>query len=175
MLEGWTQAAVAFATEAETAAWLGPLWNYWMPLAAKGAGVKANAAKEHVAALLRAMPAVEAEACLRAQMSAGEETEHLVADLFACLPRPWSPGFARCFLEHAIGMLDRRSDNTAYRWICTLSHAARAIPPQCFQEALQMAERAIAGQKSGHYSEREIGTCIEVIRLRQSFYQEVPS
>jgi hypothetical protein len=71
-------------------------------------------------------------------------------------------------------MLDRRGENAAYRWVCTLAHAGRAIPPQCFQEALQMAEHALAGPKSGHYTEREIDSLIEVIRLRVSFYQEVP-
>jgi hypothetical protein len=178
VLEGWTQAAVAFAKEKETAHWLAPLWSYWLPLAASSAanstGAKANVAIAHVGDLLRAMSAREAEGRLQAEISAGKETEQIVADLVAMLPRPWSPDFARCFLKHAMGMLDRRGENAAYRWVCTLAHAGRAIPPQCFQEALQMAEHALAGPKSGHYTEREIDSLIEVIRLRVSFYQEVP-
>jgi hypothetical protein len=175
VLEGWTQAAVAFASETETAAWLAPLWNYWLPLAAKASGAKANAARQHVSELLQAMPAAEAEACLQAQMAAGDEAELLVAELVALLPRPWSPGFARSYLQHTIGVLQRPGENATYRWSCTLSHAARAMPPQCFREALQMAEQALAGPKSGHYTERELDACIEVIRLRESFYQEVPA
>jgi hypothetical protein len=175
VLEGWTQAAVAFAAEAETAAWLVPLWNYWLPLAAKASGPKANAARQHASGLLQAMPGAEAESCLRAELAAGDATELLVAELVAILPRPWSPEFTRLYLKHAIGVMERSNDNASYRWICTLSCAARAIPPQCFGEALQLAEQAVAGAKSGHYTERELDAFIEIIRLRESFYQEVPS
>ncbi len=175
VLEGWTQAAVAFVSERETAAWLAPLWSYWLPPAANAAGAKANTARQHVRELLQAMPAAEAESCLQARMVAGDDAEVLVADLLVLLPRPWSPAFARRYLQHAIGAGQQRSDNTAYRWICTLSHAARAIPPQCFGEALHMAEQVVAGPKSGHYTERELEKCIEIIRLRESFYREVPS
>ena len=175
VLEGWTQAAVAFASQAETATWLAPLWNYWAPRVAKASGPKANTARQHSSELLQAMPAAEAESCLQARMAAGDEVVLLVAELVALLPRPWSAGFARCLLEHAIGMLDRPGDSIAYRWICTLSPAAKAIPPECFHEALQLAEKALQGSKSGHYTERELDKCIEVIRLRESFYQEVPA
>ena len=86
VLEGWTQAAVAFASETETAAWLVPLWNYWLPLAAKAAGAKANTARQHASELLQAMPAAEAESCLQAQDggrrrggTAGRRTGHPAA------------------------------------------------------------------------------------------------
>lgn len=173
VLEGWTQAAVAFASEAETAAWLTPLWSHWMPLATGAANVKATAAGQHASELLQAMPSAAAEACLQGQMAAGDGADMLVPALLGILPRPWSAGFARLYLRHAFGLLRQRTDNIAYQWACGLSHAARAIPPLCFGEALQMAEPAIAGPKSGHYAEREIDRCIEVIRLRQSFYQEI--
>ena len=133
VLEGWTQAAVAFSTHVETAAWLAPLWNYWLPLAGKGLGVKTGAARGHAASLLQAMSAAEAESCLQGAMAAGGEAELLVAELLVLLPRPWSPGFTRLYLRHATDAVQRRGDSTAYRWVCTLSHAAKAIPSASFR------------------------------------------
>jgi hypothetical protein len=173
VIEGWTAATIVFAAEAETAGWLVPLWNHWLPLATKGGGAKAGLAKSHVVALFRAMPAAEAEACLTAEFSAGDETQILVTDLAASLPRPWSAAFATRFLKQSIGMLDRKTDNAAYRWICSLAPAAKALPPSCFSAALKMAEHALEGPKSGHYTERELDKFVEIIRLRESFYQEV--
>jgi len=173
VLEGWTAAAVAFAAEKETAGWLMPLWKYWLPLATKGGGARAAPAKARAVDLFRAMNAEDAEACLAAEFSAGDETQMLVTDLVAWLPRPWSPGFARRFLAQAIGMLDHKSDNVAYRWTCALAAAAKALPPSCFRDALQLAEQALQGPKSGHYTERELDQFIEIIRLRESFSQEV--
>ena len=51
--------------------------------------------------------------------------------------------------------------------------AAKAMPPSRFGEGMRMAEQAAQGPKSGHYTERELDKFIEIIRLRESFYQEV--
>jgi hypothetical protein len=174
VMEGWTQAAsVTFPSEPESAAWLVPLWHYWLPLAATDLRTTAAEAKANLSALLALMPRAMAEACIDARLDASDEVTILMADMVELVPRPWSGGFAGRFLKHAQRLLDRPADNAAYRWLCALSPAAKALPPACFRDALQMAEQWLQSPKSGHYTEREIEKFMEIIRLRESFYQEV--
>jgi len=178
VLAGWSEAAVRFvSSDADSSAWLTPLWKHWAAAAARTKGSGRMQALERLKSLLPGMARAEAEQgmlLLFTEAAGSDNVESL--GLLPLLPRPWSAEFADRFLELVRRVLAKHADNAAYQWSSSLFTAGRAIPADVFAAAL--AEWKLAspdGSSSWHVDavQREIDKFLETIQTRQSFVAEV--
>jgi hypothetical protein len=174
VVAGWTCAAAGFAaTEAATAAWLLPLWHYWIT------GVGRQTASETVVSqvlmrpLLQAMPAALAESALLTWLEQWSTGPEAVRPFLAELPQPWSTAFALAVLKRLRQVLERADSQTS-AWLNLLPVMATAIPPAGFAAALEPWR--VADPDSAWHSQAIAGAVDQwrkIIGLRQRFHEEI--
>lgn len=129
VVEGWAQAVLTFGASE----WAASLWD---------AGRAKSASEdltELLPQLLEIMPPAEREPRIEALMDSPPPDEPL-ARYLEQLPTPWSPVFARTYLERTRRLateVDRgRRQNFNDPWLATLPVAALALPPESFGQTL---------------------------------------
>jgi hypothetical protein len=174
LLQGWTFAAARFvARDADSRAWLAPLWKHWADKAGRLEDKGRDRAVQNLRVLLPTMEQDTAESAVLALIE-DKSTDVYSLSLLDLLPRPWSAGFSQKYLALARGVLDSSTDNRGYQWGNTLLTAARAIPRESFADALSawpLQADPTAGQS--RWAERETERFHEIIRMRQSLYEEL--
>jgi hypothetical protein len=120
LLIGWSQAASIHVS----AAWLGPLWEWWSQ------PNRANmTAHQHLhEALLAKMPQKDAEDRLILLIANNHENW---AQLIAALPRPWSEDFTQAYITRLLRYVaDLAPETVAYdrNWPASFSAAAQGMP-----------------------------------------------
>jgi hypothetical protein len=175
ILAAWTDAARAFAD----AGWRTALWDSWFDLITVdrdlSAGIQQKALAMGVPAMLAAMPSRDSEACLLAAFKSSLPIGHVI--LFQCLRdlgRPWTIGLARQCLAR---LRQEAAAATAQRSaaVSLLAIAARAIPPDCFAEALAPWTQSAGANPVGNAWAREIAGFIEIVQLRKTLREETRS
>jgi hypothetical protein len=175
VLAGWTEAAARFAAaDAGSAEWLTPLADHWCQVAAKAAGAARNEALARIAMLVAALPQAAAEkTVLRLLHGSRKETDPIGLHFLSDLPRPWTVDFGVPFVELVRGALKRPNGATAF-WMNALATAARALPKEAFDRALDPWEVPAVepGTWQAKAGAQAVDRCIDTIRLRQSFHTE---
>ncbi len=174
LLQGWTTALARFvARDPDSRAWIAPLWKHWAGRAARLEEKGRDRAAYHLRILLPIMDQKTAESSVLALIK-DKAIDVYVLSLLDMLPRPWGSGFSQEYLALARGVLSSSADNRGYSWGNTLLTAARALPRESFAAALDawpLQEDATAGPS--RWAEREIERFHEIIRMRQSLYEEL--
>jgi hypothetical protein len=174
LLQGWTIAAARFvARDADSRAWLAPLWKHWAGRAGRLEDKGRGRAFDNLRILLPAMDQKMAERSVLALIE-DKSVDVYALSLLDLLPRPWSVSFSQRFLALARSVLESSTDNRGYQWGTTLLTAARAIPRESFATALAawpLQADPTAGQS--RWAEREIEHFHEIMRMRQSLYEEL--
>jgi hypothetical protein len=179
VVRGWTMAASVFAKgNAADAAWLRPLWDYRISIAAadQRQPQKHFDVQGQLRSLLAAMSSAEAEAALLPAMKEAAAIERIcVLAMLSSLPHPWSPRFAREFLATARNVVARPADQDAYFWAHAMPAAAVALPREVFVNALEDWDLGAddAGVGSRPAIRREVDRFVEIVRMRQRFYDEL--
>jgi uncharacterized protein DUF5691 len=172
ILANWTQAAVTF----DDTPWFAPLWSYWLQPAPK----KEDVDRDGLRALLAPrLPPAEREAwALAAIADPGGKHQPDLNDALAALPRPWSLAVARAYLaglRACVAALTAKSPNVS-SWDDTLDTAAPALPPQCFDAALEPFE--IPADNRHWYIQqfsRQLDAFADAIRIRRRIHEEIPA
>ncbi|HST87201.1 MAG TPA: DUF5691 domain-containing protein [Ktedonobacterales bacterium] len=170
ILANWTQAAVSF----DDTPWIAPLWSFWLQPAPK----KEDVDRDGLRALLAPrLPPAEREAWALAALAdpGGKHQPDLDATL-AVLPRPWSIPVARTYLaglRACVAALTAKSPNVS-PWDDTLDTAALALPPQCFDAALEPFD--IPADNRHWYIQqfsRQLDAFADAIRIRRRIHEEI--
>jgi hypothetical protein len=175
IIVAWTEAAQTFAD----AGWRATLWNTWLDLLVDEdpkAGMQRQALAAGLPAMLAAMPRSEAENSIVALLGSSAPIGNVIfVDCLRGLPKPWSPEVAhRCLARLR---QEAAAPATAPRQAAAaiMPIAARAIPPECFAQALAPWPQ-ISGE---HYVDkvwiREIASLIETVQLRKTLIEETRS
>jgi hypothetical protein len=170
VVAGWTQAAMLH----EATEWLPALWDRWMSTA----GLRGDDR------LMGTDPA-ELLGPMLARMKPEDSTpriERLIRENRAApfgwfqalehLPRPWSPTVSRAYLDH-VRRRAKRAAQVANVELQSLALAARAMPPECFEEAVQEWAIPEGDDYLLQCWRREVDRFTEVVRLRQRLTQEI--
>ncbi len=177
ILKAWTTAAARFvASDSSSGDWLIPLWNYWADLADRLKGKGREEAFAQLHAILPTMSPPQIETAFLPFLEKASENQALeMTGLLGFVPQPWSEKFARVYLGVVRPILKSSTRNSSYQWGNTLFTAAKALPREVFEEALADWEVA-ATEKSGWHGRaivKETERFQDIIRTRQSFYEEV--
>ncbi|WP_166821581.1 DUF5691 domain-containing protein [Thalassoroseus pseudoceratinae] len=177
ILKAWTTAAARFvASDPKSGEWLTPLWNYWADLAdlLKGKGREEAFSQLHI--ILPIMSAMQIEETFVPFLQKTAKNQALeMTGLLGFVPQPWSEKLGRAYLNAVRPILKASSRNSSYQWSNTLFTAAKALPREVFEEALAGWEVA-AAESSGWHAKaivKETERFQDIIRTRQSFYEEV--
>lgn len=176
VLAGWTTAAAAFTScDESSAAWLRPLWDHWIGVLRRVGDKEKSNVEERLQAIGKAMTGGEMESALMPMLDSVPESEApIIQRLLPLTPRPWSLTFSRHYLTTVRRRVQSRADLQSCHWAGTLVTAALAFPREVLAEALapwSVAESE--GLMFGDALGRMIETSAEVIRLRQTFYEEL--
>jgi hypothetical protein len=175
LVAAWTEAAQTFADTG----WRMALWNFSLDL--RGGDIKAGMDRQALGrglpAMLRAMPRRDAETCVmtvfKSSLSIGNV---FFIECLRGLSRPWSAELAsqclaRLRQEAAAGV------QTAPRQAAAniLPIAARAIPRDCFAQALAPWPQLAGEDYTDKAWIREIANFIETVQLRKTLIEETAS
>lgn len=170
ILANWTQAAVSF----DDTPWIAPLWSFWLQPPPK----KEDVDRDGLRALLAPrIPPAEREAwALAAIADPGGKQQPDLDATFAMLPRPWSVPVARAYLtglRACVAALTAKSPNVS-PWDDTLDTAALALPPRCFDAALEPFDIPADNR---HWSiqqfSRQLDAFADAIRIRRRIHEEI--
>lgn len=170
VLEGWTRAAAKF----HDAEWALALWRRWAATAAKGDyRADRDTLRDLVAPLV---PTGELEAYAASYFNAASNPGSAsFEEAVAVLPTPWSAAFGLAFLaafREFVAALDPAATDVA-QWDSVLSVAAFALPPACFDAALEPLELPESHQWRIRAFRQQLGDFVDTIRLRQQLYEEI--
>jgi uncharacterized protein DUF5691 len=173
IIAAWTEAAQTFAD----AAWRSALWSTWLDLPADG-DPKAVMQRQASAALamLAAMPRNDAESSILALLKSSSPVGSVIfVDCLRALPKPWGAELARYCLTRL--RQDAAAPSTAPRQppAAIMPTAARAIPPECFSEALAAWPQISGEDYLDKAWAREIANFIDTIQLRKTLREETRS
>jgi hypothetical protein len=168
IIAGWTDAVQTSAA----ADWRIAIWQAWLDT--MGADPKRPTIGGPVLAMLPAMPRREVESCLMTALKASAPIGILI-DSLRRLGNPWSAALASrclaCLREEAVAaptVLRLAAANV-------LPIAARAIPRDCFAEALAPWPQISGEDYSDKVWTREIANFIEIVQLRKILIEETAS
>lgn len=175
IIAAWTEAAQTFAAPD----WRAALWTMWLDLLVDQdlkAGMQRQALAAGLPAMLAAMPRSEAESSIVALLRSSAPIGNVIfVDCLRSLPKPWSSDVGRRCLARL--RQEAPAPPTAPRQAAAavIPIAARAIPRECFAEALAPWPQ-ISGE---HYIDkvwiREIADFIETVQLRKTLREEISS
>lgn len=177
ILKAWTTAAARFvASDSSSGEWLIPLWNYWADLADRLKGKGREEAFGQLHTILPLMTPLQIEETFLPFLEKTAENQAVeMTGLLGFVPQPWSEKLGRVYLNVVRRILKSSSRNSSYQWGNTLFTAAKALPREVFEEALAGWEVA-ATESSGWHAKaivKETERFQDIIRTRQSFYEEV--
>ena len=177
ILKAWVTAAVRFiGSESQSSDWLTPLWNYWAGLAdrLKGKGREEAFAQLHTILPMMSPTQIETTFVPLLEKTAADHALEITS-LLGFIPQPWGEKLGRTYLSVVRPILKASTRNASYQWSNTLFTAAKALPREVFEDALQEWEVAAAEKSTWHSQSilKETERFQEIIRTRQSFYEEV--
>lgn len=175
IIGGWTEAAEMFAGSD----WRIALWNVWVDLLGDNdpkAGPQRQAAAVRLPTILAVLPRRDAEACVKDALESSLPIGNTIfVECLRRLGKPWRAELAGQCLARL--RQEAGAAATAPRALAAavLPVAARAIPPECFAQALAPWPQ-LAGE---HYTDkvwiREIANFIETVQLRKTLIEETAS
>jgi hypothetical protein len=188
ILDGWTQAAIAFA-DAEWAAALAHVWLTAAP--SLGNAAKAHAGSydatinQHLSDLLQVVRPADAERIVASAIS-GSFDPIRVAAILPHLSRPWSDEFTDRYLRSYRDLADMAlkqaqvSWQSINAWTTSFQTAALAIDPGSIQHAvvlliqLQDATPRSGADYQWTYWKQMLKPSIETLKWRQRIIEEIP-
>lgn len=175
IIGAWTEAAQTFADSG----WRAALWDTWLDLIVGdrdlSAGMQPKALAAGVPAMLAKMPPREAERCLMAAFKSSLPIGHVIfLECLRGLDRPWTTDLARQCLAR---LRQEVAAPTAQRSaaVAVLPVVARAIPPDCFAQALHPWPQPTGEDYVDKAWAREVASFIEIVQLRKTLREETRS
>ncbi|HOJ54046.1 MAG TPA: DUF5691 domain-containing protein [Phycisphaerae bacterium] len=178
--EEWETAVLKGLTEAATLhdarEWFGPLWDHWMGAAGlrKDESLIGTDRNEPLGPLLARMDPEDANRRVEQLIREERSTPFSWFRGLECLPRPWTPEVGRAYLAHVRDRL-KKAPRVSNVEIQTLDLAARALPPECFDEALREWDVPEGNDYTLQYWRSQLEKFTEVVLIRQRFVKEVGS
>jgi hypothetical protein len=178
VLSGWTHAAARFAShDPASAEWLVPIWEHWAAAVRSLQGAERATALHLMHDLLRHLPPDHAFAATESLLKAAPGWQDVEAlNFFSVLPRPFSAQFSASFLATVRERVKKGVDEGAYRWACTVTATACAIPVEAFHLALDAWETAATADAPGWHAAaipRQIAEFVATIEARELFMKEL--
>lgn len=175
IIVGWTEAARTFAD----AEWRITLWNAWLDLLGDSdpkAAIDRQAVAAGLPAMLAAMPRRDAETCVAGAFKSSLPIGNTVlVECLRGLDKPWNTELAtRCLTRLR---QEAAAPTTAQRGaaVAVLPIAARAIPRDCFTQALAPWPPIAGEDYIDKAWTREIATFIDTVQLRKTLIEETAS
>ena len=163
VLDGWTRAAIA----RRSAGWANLLWEWWYSLETTDPYYRMVATRK-LEALIQCLSPDQANLVAERWLAdAAKGADFQWSDLLATLPMPWSAALGRRYLTVLRERIRRIRPQTYDVWIRTLPVAARALPPECFGEAMQDWGLPEPTNWFLHEWRRELDRFTETIQTRQ--------
>lgn len=176
VLEGWSKAAIRY----HSSDWIMPLWNWWRGHYQEALQKRLLTDYTYREQLLRQMPAPMAEQTMLTMLDAGKgKPDNDCWELLAEVPRPWSPEFARTYLQllrkHCtLKKITAESFNPyADPWINDLPSLGLALPTGCFDEITHLWELPDDQRWGIQYIRTQLNECIVTIHMRQQIEEEI--
>jgi hypothetical protein len=176
IMEGWSRATMNY----HTSSWITPLWHWWRIHHHLGLEKRHLTSYTYREQLLKHMPAQEAERAVLDMLQAGQDKpDDDCWDMLAELPRPWSSGFARAYLQllrqHCpVQKITAESFNPyADPWINDLPALALALPSNCFNEVMHLWELPEDQRWGIQYIREQMKECIATMHMRQNIEKEI--
>lgn len=162
-------------------AWIGPVWDALNSLDDLVPNGLYSEVYETIETLTKQMPPAEIETRMMAALAGGndEMLEMLDASVFAVLPRPWRPEFARAVVAGIREISAKAKDSRSYSSYpdsFSLPIVAVAIPRECLADVLAGPWAILDGDEDkfswvGHEWRREITKFVDRIRTRQTLLE----
>lgn len=172
LVTGWTQAALLHQAHA----WMPALYDFLIsPAAAKvNAGLLDLDAATAIGELLAGMEPAASSPRVRALIETGAILPFPWPHGLDSLSTPWTPEVGRVYLAHMRGIARKAPwsagvEGTVAR---TLALAARALPPECFDDALAAWNLPDSEEYHVQLWRTELGRFTETISMRQRFVKE---
>jgi hypothetical protein len=164
VMTGWTQAALLHGARD----WLALLWDHWIAAAKlRSEGrLMGSEPSEFLGPMLARMTPQESTPRIGELIRKRSTAPFPWFKGLEHLPRPWAPDVARAFLEQ-VRQAAKRASTVSGMEVHTLALAARALPPECFDEALQEWTIPEGDSYDRQFWRREVGRFTEVVLLRQ--------
>lgn len=160
VLEGWSRAAAQF----QDGNWALAFWQDWGESRAEP-GLDVHRRAERLVALLPSLPRDEAERRILRSIGRVERLHNFSAAVVGALAAPWSDAFGHAYIDAMRGNLNSRN---APSWSGSLAIAAYALPPECFEAALQLQAA------DNHYLNTYfVHPFLATIGLRRRLYLEI--
>ncbi len=172
VLKGFSEAAMLH----EARDWLAPLWDRWMGPAGlrKDERLMGGDPAELLGPMLAGM---SPEDSTRRAVQLIREARSMPFWWFRgleYLPKPWNPEVGRAYLEHVRDRL-KKAPKVSNAEIETLDWAAKALPAECFDEALRKWDVPEGDDYALRHWRRQLEKFTEVVLLRQRFVKEMGS
>jgi Family of unknown function (DUF5691) len=175
IIVGWTEAARTFAD----AGWRIALWNACLDLLGDSdpkAAIDRQVAAAGLPAMLAAMPRGDAESCVAAAFKSSLTIgSAILVECLRGLEKPWGTELAaRCLTRLR---QEAAAPTTAQRGaaVAVLPIAARAIPRDCFAQALAPWPQIAGEDHVDKAWQRAIANFIETVQLRKTLIEETAS
>lgn len=171
VLEGWTRAA---SRHGDTG-WSLALWRYWS--APRGNDAESADRDELRDLLAPHVPLAELEAYAAGYfITASNPGGASFIEALAVLPTPWSASFGHAYLAALRAFIAALGPGAgdAAPWNETPEIAALALPPACFEAALDPIELPESGNVYLQYFRGQLEAFADTIRLRKQLYEEIP-
>jgi hypothetical protein len=157
VIEGWSRAAVLH----RSADWASALWHAWDKAKPQEHYYPA-VRTEMLGVLVAVLPRHEARDVAVEMLKRANLVAHDWIGVLRALPVPWDMEFANAYLDAA----HKRQHEYAFQ--ATLTIAAHALPPACFEHALRLFTPA-----DDHSPLWYIGSFRQTLEIRQHLHQEI--
>lgn len=162
----WSYAAMLH----QTTSWALPLWQWLCEHRDRGV-VREMYASEIHEALARLIPQSEVERYLLQYPADSEQWQTALPTMTGS----WSLAFAEYYLQslqNAVAALTGKLQ-AVNEWSTTLTYAALALPPACFEAAMEPLELPEGSGWQIHYWRHELDTFTELVRTRKRILEEI--
>lgn len=162
----WSYATVLH----QTTSWALPLWQWLCEHRDRGAVREMYASDIHEA-LARFIPQSEVERYLLQYPADSEEWQIALPTMTGA----WSQTFAEYYLQSLKNAVAALAGNlkAVNQWSTTLTYAALALPPTCFEAAMGPLELPEGSGWQIHYWRHELDTFTELVRTRKRILEEI--
>lgn len=172
-VDGWTQAAVAFAQHGKqhdpaSAAWLPVLADYWAERLKNAEPQHSGTAAERLTSVVAALPAAEVEATVGKLLQVlPSRLDVVLGQLLPRVTAPWSAQFAGQLIVAARMALASTDSNIVYAWTRALALAADALPGSMLSPQLEAWSIATGDTWQARASSEAVERFTERIRVRR--------
>jgi hypothetical protein len=174
MLEAWSQAAKFFRCSQWIAA-LWDFWNQWKPK--KEQPENREQAGKWMNELLKSMPETDrAPRAIALLEKLIREQDAAFCQIVEFLPQPWNVRLAQKYLNYIKGMATPATENKdSFVSMNSLRIAAKAIPRECFGEALRPWTLPEEDTHPLRLWRKAVEEFTDIVRLRSEFHDVVTS